>query len=47
VDGADFGVFIIPHTLAATHWGAMKPGDRVNLEVDLIARYLARLADAR
>jgi riboflavin synthase len=47
VDGADFGVFIIPHTLAATHWGAMRSGDRANLEVDLIARYLARLADVR
>ncbi len=47
VAGAEFTVFIIPHTLAATHWNALKPGDEVNLEVDLVARYLARLAEAR
>lgn len=45
--GAEFSVFIIPHTLAATHWSGLKAGDEVNLEVDLVARYLARLADAR
>ena len=45
--GAEFGVFIIPHTLKETHWAALAPGDEVNLEVDLVARYLARLADAR
>jgi riboflavin synthase len=45
VSGQEFGVFIIPHTLAATHWATMQAGDEANLEVDLVARYLARLAD--
>jgi riboflavin synthase len=40
-----FGINIIPHTLTHTTLGARKPGDRVNLEVDLIARYVARLLD--
>ena len=40
-----FGVNIVPHTLTHTTLGARKPGDRVNLEVDLIARYVARLLD--
>jgi riboflavin synthase len=40
-----FGINIIPHTLTHTTLGARKPGDRVNLEVDLIARYVARLVD--
>ena len=47
VKGNEFGVFIIPHTLAATHWSVLATGQDVNLEVDLIARYLARLAEAR
>ena len=47
VKGDEFGVFIIPHTLAATHWSALAAGQDVNLEVDLIARYVARLAEAR
>jgi riboflavin synthase len=38
-----FGINVIPHTLTHTTLGARKPGDRVNLEVDLIARYVARL----
>lgn len=46
VDGDRFGVMMIPHTLAVTTWGAAKAGDRVNLEVDLMARYVARLAEA-
>jgi riboflavin synthase len=41
--GNRFGVNIIPVTLAATTLGAAAPGDRVNLEIDLIARYVARL----
>ena len=45
--GADFSVLLIPHTLAVTTWGARRAGDRVNLEVDLIARYAARLNEAR
>jgi riboflavin synthase len=40
-----FGINIIPHTLTHTTLGAKKPGDRVNLEVDLIARYVVRLID--
>ena len=41
--GARFDVMIIPHTLAVTTWGERRAGDRVNLEVDLFARYLERL----
>lgn len=47
VEGCTFGVNIIPHTLAHTSLGALQPGDAVNLEVDLIARYLERLLEAR
>ena len=43
VDGERFGVNIIPYTLAHTTWEDRKPGDLVNLEVDLLARYVARL----
>jgi riboflavin synthase len=43
VDGARFGVNIIGHTLKATCFGRAKLGDAVNLEVDLLARYVARL----
>jgi riboflavin synthase len=38
-----FGVNIIPHTLACTNFGQAQPGQRMNLEIDLIARYVARL----
>jgi len=38
-----FGVNIIPHTLACTNLGSRQPGQRMNLEIDLIARYVARL----
>lgn len=38
-----FGVNIIPHTLASTNFGSMRAGQRMNLEIDLIARYVARL----
>jgi riboflavin synthase len=41
-----FDVMIIPHTLAKTKLGALRPGDPVNLEVDLVARYVARLMSA-
>jgi len=44
VAGARFGVNIIPHTLAHTTWGDLKPGDLLNLEVDLLARYVERLS---
>ncbi|HEX8164338.1 MAG TPA: riboflavin synthase [Beijerinckiaceae bacterium] len=40
-------VLIIPHTLAVTTWGERRAGDRLNVEVDLMARYAARLAEAR
>jgi riboflavin synthase len=43
VDGARFGVNIIPHTFKVTTFGRAKPGMKVNLEVDLMARYVARL----
>lgn len=47
VDGARFDVNIVPHTLAVTNLGARAPGDRVNLEVDVVARYLERLLSVR
>jgi riboflavin synthase len=43
VESDRFGVNIIPHTAEKTTFGALGPGSRVNLEVDLIARYVARL----
>ena len=43
VDGTRFGVNIIPHTLKVTTFGRAKPGWKVNFEVDLLARYVARL----
>ena len=43
-DGTRFGVNIIPHTLKVTSFGRAKTGGKVNLEVDLLARYVARLA---
>lgn len=46
VEGDTFSVLLIPHTLAVTTWGERRAGDRVNLEVDLMARYAARLVEA-
>jgi riboflavin synthase len=46
VAGDAFGVTLIPHTLAVTTFGERKIGDAVNLEVDLVARYVERLASA-
>lgn len=43
VDGSEFDLMLIPHTLRETTLGTLVPGSRVNLEVDLIARYLERL----
>jgi len=43
VDGTRFGVNIIPHTAKVTTFGKLKPGSKVNLEIDLMARYVARL----
>jgi riboflavin synthase len=42
-----FSVLIIPHTLSVTTLGAAKTGDRMNLEIDLMARYAARLMETR
>jgi riboflavin synthase len=47
VDGSRFGVNIIPHTLTQTTLGDKKPGERVNLEVDVFARYVARALEYR
>ena len=47
VSATRFGVNLIPHSLTVTTWGSKKPGDSVNLEVDLIARYVARLMEFR
>jgi riboflavin synthase len=47
VDGDTFSVLIIPHTLKVTTLGAVQPGARLNLEVDQMARYAARLLEAR
>lgn len=46
VKGNEFSVHLIPHTLQVTNWNGLKAGDRVNLEIDTLARYVARLAEA-
>lgn len=46
VEADTFTVTLIPHTLAVTTWGEARAGQRVNLEVDTVARYAARLAEA-
>ncbi len=45
VEGCQFGVNIIPHTKAHTTWQGVRPGDMINLEIDTLARYVARLKD--
>lgn len=45
VEGDSFGVNIIPHTQAVTTWGGMKVGQAVNIEIDMLARYVARLTE--
>ena len=47
VEGSNFSVLLIPHTLAVTTFGERCAGDRINIEVDLMARYAARLAEQR
>jgi riboflavin synthase len=47
VDGARFGINLIPHTLTVTTWGRKKPGDLINIEIDPLARYVARLLEMR
>ena len=45
VEGTDFGINFIPHTQKATTWGTVAVGDWVNLEVNTMARYVARLRE--
>jgi riboflavin synthase len=45
VDGREFGINFIPHTKEVTTWGRVAVGDRINLEIDTLARYVARLAE--
>jgi len=47
VKGAEFVVNLIPHTLAATNLGELRAGDKVNVEVDVLARYVERLLEMR
>ncbi len=47
VAGETFGVNIIPHTASVTTLGALRPDDAVNIEIDTLARYVARLAESR
>src|SRR4051812_22974053 len=42
-----FSVLIIPHTLGVTTFGALRQGDQINLEIDVMARYAARLMETR
>lgn len=46
VEGLTFGVNLIPHTQDVTTWGLSKVGDIINLEIDVLARYVARLKQA-
>lgn len=45
VDGYDFGINFIPHTKKVTTWGDVAEGDQVNLEIDTLARYVARMRE--
>lgn len=47
VEGGRFGVNLIPHTRARTSFGSVREGDGLNLEIDVLARYVARLEEAR
>jgi riboflavin synthase len=47
VAAARFSILLIPHTLEVTTWGERRTGDLLNIEVDLMARYAARLVEAR
>jgi len=46
VEAARFSIMLIPHTLAATTLGTLKPGDRVNIEVDMLAKHVQKLLGA-
>ena len=45
VEGVEFGVNLIPHTKTVTTWGDVRAGDRINIEIDTLARYVARLQE--
>lgn len=45
VDGRRFGINVIPHTQSVTTFGLLREGDQVNMEIDMLARYVARLLD--
>ncbi len=45
VEGVEFGINVIPHTKEVTTWGDVAVGDRINLEIDTLARYVARLQE--
>lgn len=45
VEGVRFGINVIPHTKSVTTWGDLSVGDALNLEIDTMARYVARLQD--
>ena len=45
VEGTQFGINFIPHTKEVTTWGGIAVGNRINLEIDTLARYVARLAE--
>ncbi len=47
VERETFAVNVIPHTAAATRFGTLRPGEAVNVEIDMLARYVARLAECR
>ena len=47
VEGSTFSVALIPHTLAATTLGVRRPGDTINLETDILAKYIDRQLEAR
>ncbi|MCG7624544.1 MULTISPECIES: riboflavin synthase [unclassified Epibacterium] len=46
VEGCDFGINFIPHTKEVTTWGDVSVGDLINLEIDTLARYVARLQES-
>lgn len=46
VNGFEFGINVIPHTKEVTTWGDVQVGDKINLEIDTLARYVARLSEA-
>ncbi len=45
VEGCEFEINIIPHTQQVTTWGAAREGRKINVEIDMLARYVARLAE--